>query len=206
MAQIGIAEGTLYRDEGYVFYRLGMLIERADQTSRLIDVKSAEAALSARSADQSAQFVFWSTILRTAGAYQVFHRHEPASPDAERVARFLILNPSHPRSIGFCAREINDALQSLRSAYRLHKANAGLEACDVLIDGLQAAGQDAELKNRLHDFNDWVQRALMALTQEIAAEFFGAPRSKPRTMPPAPPPPAAAGPGSRQDQRQSSQA
>ena len=43
LAQIGVADSTLYRDEGYLFFRLGLLIERADQTSRLLDVKFAQA-------------------------------------------------------------------------------------------------------------------------------------------------------------------
>ncbi len=115
LAQIGIAEGLLYRDEGYQFFKLGLMVERADQTSRLLDVKFAQAAGEvAASTDPAADFMFWSTILRTVGAYQVFHRVEQGSTDAERVARFLAFNRSHPRSIGFCAREIGDALDMLR--------------------------------------------------------------------------------------------
>ena len=179
LAQIGVAEGLLYRDEGYQFFKLGLMIERADQTSRLLDVKFARGpgsgATAARAADPADDFLFWSTILRTVGAYQVFHRLEPASADPERVARFLAFNPSHPRSIGFCAREIGDALQMLRSGFRLSKSNACLEACEVLMEGLQAAGRDAELLGRLHGFNDWVQQALIGLTAEIGKAFFRAP-------------------------------
>ena len=118
LAQIGVAEGTLYRDEGYQFFKLGQMIERADQTSRLLDVKFAQGATSARGSDPADDFVFWSTILRTAAAYQVFHRLEQNSADPERVARFLVLNPSHPRSIGFCVREIGEALQHFARTIR----------------------------------------------------------------------------------------
>ena len=190
LAQIGIAEGTLYRDEGYQFFKLGLMIERADQTSRLLDVKFAQGATAASSADPADDFVFWSTILRTAAAYQVFHRLEPASADPERVARFLVLNPSHPRSIGFCVREIGDALQMLRSGFRLSAANACLEACEVLMQGLQLAGRDQGLPSRLHEFNDWVQRALMQLTSDIAVGFFRAAPPEPQASPPPPQPKA----------------
>ncbi len=175
LAQIGIAEGTLYRDEGYQFFKLGLMIERADQTSRLLDVKFAQSTMSARAGDPADDFVFWSTILRTAAAYQVFHRLEPGNANPERVARFLALNPSHPRSIGFCAREIGDALQMLRSGFRLPSTSACLEACELLMEGLQAAGRDNQLPGNLHDFNDWVQRALMRLSSEIGIAFFRAP-------------------------------
>ncbi len=96
-------------------------------------------------------------------------------PTPERVARFLAFNPSHPRSIGFCAREIGDALQMLRSGFRLPRASAGLEACEILMGGLQAAGRDTELLGRLHEFNDWVQRTLIDLSAEIGSAFFRAP-------------------------------
>ena len=167
------------------------MIERADQTSRLLDVKFAQgpggSASAARAADPADDFVFWSTILRTVGAYQVFHRLETGSADPERVARFLALNPGHPRSIGFCAREIGDALQMLRGGFQLMRANACLEACEILMEGLQAAGRDTQLLGRLHEFNDWVQRTLIQLANEIAVAFFRAePLERPAAEPPRP--------------------
>ena len=205
LAQIGVAEGLLYRDEGYQFFKLGLMIERADQTSRLLDVKFAQGpGLLPRQAGAAADdFVFWSTILRTVGAYQVFHRLEPASADPERVARFLVLNPSHPRSIGFCVREISDALHMLRSGFRLSRANACMEACEILMEGLQHAGRDTELLSRLHGFNDWVQRALIELTADIGTAFFRAPARTPELPvepPPAPPAPKPQGKGQKQSQ------
>jgi len=185
LAQIGIAESTLFRDEGYLFFKLGLLVERADQTSRLLDVKFAQAK---SGADPSEEFVFWSTILRTAAAYQVFHRLEPSGIEPERVARFLILNPSHPRSIGYCVREIGEALQMLRGTFRLSRANPCLEAWEVLLEGLQAVARDPNLLVRLHELNDWVQRALMSLTNDIGVAFFRAPepvRPSPDNPPPA---------------------
>ena len=171
-AQIGIAEGTLYRDEGYQFFRLGQMIERADQTSRLLDVKFAQGATSARTIGSADDFVFWSTILRTAAAYQVFHRLEPESASPERVARFLVLSPNHPRSVGYCVSEIGNALSQLRGPFGLSGANTCLEAAEVLTEGLLAAGHDNNLLARLHEFNDWVQRALIDLTTHIGDAFF----------------------------------
>ncbi len=185
LAQIGVAEGLLYRDEGYQFFKLGLMIERADQTSRVLDVKFAQNATAARAVDPADDFLFWATILRTVGAYQVFHRLEPANADPERVARFLVLNPSHPRSIGFCAREIGDALQMLRGGFRLTTANACLEAHEILMQGLQAAGRDTGLLDRLHAFNDWVQHVLIKLSSDIGAAFFLAPPPVPNADPTA---------------------
>lgn len=172
LAQIGTAEGTLYRDEGYQFFKLGRLIECADQTSRLLDVKFAQGATTGRSHDPSDDFVFWSTILKTVAAYQVFRRLEPQGIDPEHVVRFLVLNPSHPRSIAFCAREIDEALHVLRRNFHLTRASACLEACDVLMEAVTTAGGEKNLPNKLHEFNDFVQRKLYDLTDAIAKAFF----------------------------------
>ena len=184
LTQIGFAEGLLYRDEGYQFFKLGLMIERADQTSRLLDVKFAQGGTAAKSAGSAEDFVFWSTILRTVGAYQVFHRLQSAHADAESVARFLAFNPNHPRAIAHCAREINDALHMLRGGFRLARTNASLEACEVLLNGLQSAAVDSALLDRLHGFNDWVQRALIDVSSEIGVAFFRAePPKRPATAP-----------------------
>jgi uncharacterized alpha-E superfamily protein len=175
LAQIGIVEGTLFRDEGYQFFRLGLLIERADQTSRLLDVKFAQNRATGDPTNSDNEFVFWSTILRTAAAYQVFNRLQPASAAPESVARFLILNPSHPRSVGYCVREIVEALNILRGSFRLTGANSCLEHCDGLLEGLQVAGMDARLPDNLHGFNDWVQGSLIELSTRISASFFQTP-------------------------------
>jgi uncharacterized alpha-E superfamily protein len=173
LAQVGIAESTLYRDEGFRFFKLGMLIERADQTSRLLDVKFAQRVAGVSNGDPRETFVFWSTILRTAAAYQVFRRMEPSGGDPERIARFLILNSNHPRAIAYCAREIAALLNELRGGFSLQRTGLCLEQIEILQDGLEAAGRDPQLVAQLHSFNDWVQRSLMALSSEIGNAFFG---------------------------------
>jgi uncharacterized alpha-E superfamily protein len=147
----------------------------------LLDVKFAQGAGAPRSTDPAQEFVFWSTILRTAAAYQVFHRLEPASASADRVARFLVLDARHPRSIAFCVREITDALHVLRGPFHLSAANPCLESCELLAEGLVEAKHDQNLLARLHNFNDWVQRALIRLTTDIGVAFF---RQKPPELEP----------------------
>jgi uncharacterized alpha-E superfamily protein len=172
LAQLGITEGTLFQGEGYIFFKLGLMIERADQTSRLLDVKFAQASLRPVSGDPAEEFVFWSTILRTAAAYQVFNRLETGQADPERVGRFLIHNPRHPRAIGFCVRAIGNALHELGDAFQLPRSDRALEAYGALLQGLEAAEQDPNLSSRLHQFNDWIQSSLITLAAEIDGGFF----------------------------------
>ena len=173
-AQLGVIESTLYRDEGERFFRLGLMIERADQTSRLLDVKFAQLATRSSGNLDMADSTFWSLVLRSAAAYQAFRRLERKSADPASVARFLLLNPCHPKSIACCAGEMQRVLQDLRSGYGLRQTSHALEKLDVLVDGLQHASRDAALVARLHNVNDWLQLRLADLTNELAIRFFGA--------------------------------
>ncbi len=171
-AQLGVADSTLYRDEGERFFRLGLMVERADQTSRLLDVKFAQLATSAESSGPIADTTFWALILRSAAAYQAFRRQEPHGADPSRVARFLLVNGSQPRSVTYCAHEIQRVLQELRSGYQLRQTRRSLEQVEILLEGLQTAARDPDLVTRLHAVNDWLQQRLIELTSELAATFF----------------------------------
>lgn len=206
-AQIGVADSTLYRDEGERFFRLGLMIERADQTSRLLDVKFAQIANSAANgvgdSGHIADTTFWSLILRSAAAYQAFRRNEPRGADPSRVARFLLVNDSQPRSVTYCVHEIQRVLQELRAGYNLRQTHRALEQVEILHEGLQSAAHDPDLVARLHAVNDWLQQRLIELTSELGSTFFNLDPAPP-PAPTVPPPPTAPQPAS-QSQSQGSQ-
>lgn len=172
-AQLGVVESTLYRDEGERFFRLGQMIERADQTSRLLDVKFAQIAAGDAVTRAIADTTFWSLILRSAAAYQAFRRFEPRGADPSRVARFLLVNGNQPRSVAYSVSEIRRVLEELRSGFNLRQTGQALEQVEILLEGLQSAARDRDLVSRLHTVNDWLQRRLIALTSELDRAFFG---------------------------------
>jgi uncharacterized alpha-E superfamily protein len=172
-AHLGVVESALYRDEGERFYRLGLMIERADQTSRLLDVKFAQLETRNAGSHMISDTTFWALVLRSAAAYQSFRRLEQSGADPSRVARFLLVNASQPRSVAFCAGEIHRALQDLRSGYKLRQTNRSLEQVEILFETLSKAAADRDLVSRLHWVNDWIQGHLIALSSEIATSFFG---------------------------------
>lgn len=173
-AQLGIAESTLYRDEGWRFFRIGLMIERADQTSRLLDVKFAQLA-TGTAAPNTVDETFWSLVLRSAAAYQAFHRFEQRGADPNRVAKFLLVNASHPRSVAYCINEIQAMLHELRSVFDLRRAGQAQEQCDAILSELSMARYDRDLVSRLHTLNDALQRRLIDLGNGIGTAFFGHP-------------------------------
>ena len=115
-AIMGVTEGTYYRDAGWRFYQLGLWIERADQTSRLLDVKVAQVA-SYNGLDQTetvADMEFWKLLLHSFEAYHAFQRAKPGKLDPRKVANFFdvqpelpqIADPLHRRNTGYAQRSL----------------------------------------------------------------------------------------------------
>jgi len=176
-AQLGVAEATIYRDEAWHFFLLGVLVERADQMSRLLDVRFAQSRTQPHVAqDAIGDFGFWSVLLRSVAAQQAFLRVSAGKRDPETVARFLIFDNSLPRSIAFCVSELDDVLGELRGEYSLRGAARSLEQVDMLRQLLVVASDDPQLIEGLHGFNDSVQQLMIGLANEIAYAFFGAER------------------------------
>jgi uncharacterized alpha-E superfamily protein len=188
-AEIGVAESTLYRDEGWPFFRLGLFIERADQTSRLLDVQFAQRAAGMAELSPEQEAGFWNVLLRSASAYHAFRRVQPSGLKPDDVARFLIFESRLPRSIAFCAAEICRMISQLRSEFRLRNAHRAFERSDAFLTRLQAYSRDEQLLTRLHAFNDWVQTELMELGAELGTTFFGHQPPAPEPQPLEPPKP-----------------
>ncbi|HUS98096.1 MAG TPA: alpha-E domain-containing protein [Hyphomicrobiaceae bacterium] len=204
-AQLGVAEATLYRDDAWRFYQLGMLVERADQTSRLLDVRFAQIRESGiEGMERLGDFGFWSVLLRASAAHQAYLRTHGGRREPELVARFLILDTAQPRSVTFCANEMDRVLNELRSASRLRVASRTLEQIDILREQLVRANSDKQLVEGLHTFNDAVQRQLIQLSSELSYAFFGAERPNEQGPDTAQSQTASAGNNDSQSQSQSS--
>ncbi|MDX2264039.1 MAG: alpha-E domain-containing protein [Hyphomicrobiales bacterium] len=172
-AQLGVAEATLYRDEIWPFFRLGLFIERADQMSRLLDVKFAQLATGARRDPASFDFSFWATLLRSASAYHAFRRIHPSGVEPEDVAKFLLFDVRTPRSVSHCVGEIKSMILLLEESFTLANAHRAHEQVDAILSGLVRAAGDPALLETLHAFNDWVQMSLISLANELGYVFFG---------------------------------
>lgn len=175
-AQAGVAENTLYHDETWPFFRLGLFIERADQMSRLLDVRFAQQATGVAKDEGQFDFTFWAILLRAASAYHAYRRISPNALDPSGVARLLIFDPRLPRSLAYCMRGIQAMIEVLRRDFGLRHAAAAAEQVEAILAHIEAARSDDALLARLHDFNDWTQVSLMALTEELSRAFFGYPR------------------------------
>jgi uncharacterized alpha-E superfamily protein len=169
----GITEGTFFRDQGWYFYQLGRYIERADQTTRLLDIKYHLLLPSVSDVGSPTDLSQWDALLRSAAGYHAYRRLHAGTTTPARVAGFLLLNPAFPRSVHHCMREVGRLLGEVKSRYALRHGNDAAEELDRLQAVLGTLDISAILGAGLHEFLDSIQRQLIAITRELSTAFFG---------------------------------
>lgn len=171
----GITEGTFYRDEGWFFYQIGRSIERADQTTRLLDVKYHLLLPTPESVGSPLDVSHWNAVLRSAAGYHAFRRVQPSGMTSGDVAGFLLFHGRFPRSVRACVRDISNRLAQLRSAYRLIGGTRALEELDELCTVLDEITIEQVVAKGIHEFIDWIQIKLIRIHEELGAAYFGYP-------------------------------
>ncbi|MEM7192490.1 MAG: alpha-E domain-containing protein, partial [Pseudomonadota bacterium] len=98
----GVIFGTMLRDDGFHFLRLGTFIERADNTARILDVKYHVLLPDTEQVGGYVDYYQWAALLRSVGAFRAYRRiyHDTIYP--WRVAELLILREDMPRSLHHC--------------------------------------------------------------------------------------------------------
>jgi uncharacterized alpha-E superfamily protein len=168
----GITAETLYRDESWYFHQIGRAIERADQTTRLVDVKYH--VLLPRPSDVGSPIdeAQWNTVLRSAAGFHAYRRVNPQSLSPARVIDFLVFDKRFPRSVAANVLLANEHLHELRLKYG-HSAKRA--ASNLLRRMTATLAEDAapELIGRgLHEGLDQLQSELAAVTDALGREFF----------------------------------
>ncbi|WP_119678608.1 alpha-E domain-containing protein [Indioceanicola profundi] len=172
-AHMGITEGTFFRDQGWHFYVMGKYLERADQTTRLLDIKYHTLLPSTADIGSPFDISQWNSLLRSAAGYHAFRRVYPRGMTASGVAGFLLFNDAFPRSVAVCIREVEQVLGRLTSKYRLRRGNLALERLDEIQAALQTHAIDDVIDRGLHEYLDWLQLRLGSVSEEISRAFFG---------------------------------
>jgi uncharacterized alpha-E superfamily protein len=161
----GTAAETMPHDDGWRFLTLGWMLERAEMTCRLLNVRFAPFTES----DDELGFHHATHVLRSASASEAFRKAHPAAMTLQNVFEFLLVSPTFPRSVLFCLRSAESALQEVDAPGRLSRAlrvlgrrRADLEFADV-----------AELlAGDIHAFLDEVQDDVRRAADLVAIQFF----------------------------------
>lgn len=167
----GIVDGTLLHDEAWLFYNIGKYIERADQTTRLLDIKFQY--LRAPAGDERfLDMSQWNALLQSVAGYHAFVRVHPHGIRTEDVAAFLLTNLDFPRSVAFCVDTVDDLVRDLHNNFGLKLDRRITRALTDLVVGLDERNIGEIMRTGVHEFIDRVQLQLGILSKELHRGFF----------------------------------
>ncbi len=162
----GLLAGTMSHDHAYDFIRIGRNIERADMTSRIIDVRSANLLVNHSGDLKPFNSIQWMSVLKSLTAYQMYRRHVHVRVRGAEALRFLMQDPHFPRSIHHCLGEVQQSLHNLprNEVPRRHVVKLRRQIHDADLEGLT--------QGDLHAFIDDLQIAFGGLHERIRATYF----------------------------------
>lgn len=167
----GVTNATLSRGEAWNFSQLGRMMERADKTSRILDVKYFTLLPTVADVGTPIDQVGWAALLNSASALQMYRQtYQVLAP--EHVADFLILDPNFPRSIHYCVARAQKSLHAISGTRpntyrndaerRMGKLRAQLDYVDI----------STIMKGGLHEYLDEIQQELNDVAGAIQERFF----------------------------------
>ena len=162
----GLLSGYMSHNHPYRFIRLGRNIERADMTSRILDLASL--LLSESRSDEMRQYetILWMNILKSLNALLMYRQQMRSRVKGDDVLNFLLLDTSLPRAIGCCIAEMFDCVSKLPNNDELPLKLTELETYVQAIDTRQTT------QEQLRGILDGLQNMLGGLHAQIAENWF----------------------------------
>jgi uncharacterized alpha-E superfamily protein len=168
---LGISEATMAHDEAWHFGRLGRLIERADKTSRILDVKYFILLPSVAEVGTPLDSIQWAALLRSASALEMYRkRFGRISP--VHVADFLILDREFARSMRFCLNCAEESLLAITGSPKGTFSNSAEQQLGRLRAEFDYVQITEIIDRGLHEFIDQFQARLNQVGTAIHETFF----------------------------------
>jgi uncharacterized alpha-E superfamily protein len=190
----GMLDGTMNRNDAFTFLHLGRNLERADMTSRIVDVRSAQLLPAETPELRPFASVQWMSVLKSLSGYQMYRLKMRTGVKRTDVLQFLLRDDQFPRSCQFCLAQLEGWLTPLPRSDGVLDV---LETAKRFIERAPLATLD---QPGLHDLIDAIQLRIHDVHGGIASIYFpsrdgsGAPRM----------PSLSQSPSQTQSQRQSS--
>ncbi len=162
----GLFSGTMTHDNAYDLLRVGRNIERADMTTRIIEVRTA--GLLPEDADALVPYetIQWSSILKSLSAYQMCRRRSRRPVSGRTVLEFLLRDSKFPRAIKHCM------LEARGSVGRLPKREGPVVAINRVIAAVTAFKPGEVSEERLTRLMDECQEMIAAIHDELGKAYF----------------------------------
>lgn len=168
----GISDGTLNHDETYFFAIMGRAIERADKTTRILDLQS-YVLTEKPEVSHDKEMILGFALLKATSAHEMFNQIH-ARISAENILEFLLLSRIFPRAIIACLTQIELALHSLIGEQKGFHINPAQKKVRRLLLEMRHADTGSLAGENLNSYLDNLQVRLNEIGEEISKTYFNA--------------------------------
>ena len=167
----GISHSTMSHNEAWHFIRLGTSLERADKTTRILDVKYFILLPSLSDVGTPYDDIQWGAVLKSVSGFEMYRKcYGRIVP--ERVVEFLLLDGEFPRAVRYCIGLADNSLHAITGT-RLGAFSCTTEQrLGLLRSELDYAQVDPILQSGLHEFFDGLQLRMNTIGECIHEDFF----------------------------------
>jgi len=164
----GLLATIMYRDEGWHFMRIGRSLERADMTTRILDVRSTDLLPDADELfeSRSLESVQWIGILKSLSAYSIYRRKVQVRVSRTPVLEFLFHDTQFPRALAHCISSVEESVGTLP-----HNA-VPLKSLRRLEMKLRRKNMEKLKQDELHAFIDELQLAILRFHSVLEKQYF----------------------------------
>ena len=168
----GLMDATMTHNEGWHFGKIGRFLERADKTSRILDVKYYILLPSVQDVGTTMDEIQWMALLKSASAYEMYRKCAQHRITPHRVIEFLTLDRQFPRSIQFCLLEAQASLHEITGTPIGTYRNPVERSLGRLRADLDYLTTEEIVNTGLHEFLDTLQGHINEVGHKIYEEFF----------------------------------
>ncbi|MEZ4549726.1 MAG: alpha-E domain-containing protein [Desulfobacterales bacterium] len=167
----GLLYSTMSHGEPFHFARTGLLLERADKTTRILDVKYFMLLPTAGEVNTPYDSIQWGAVLKSASALEMyrkrFHRIIP-----KQVCDFLIFDTEFPRSIHYCLKKAEESLHKISGTSVGTVSSKAEKSLGRLCADLDYSDIDEVIDFGMHDYLDGLQEKINNVGGNIHDVFF----------------------------------
>jgi len=176
---VGVTEATMTHGEGWHFSRLGRMLERADKTSRILDVKYFILLPTVAHVGTTIDDLQWAAVLRSASAFEMYRKtHGRIEP--RRVVEFLLLDAAFPRAIHHCLVASRESVHAISGTPTELFRNSAEQLLAQLCAELAYGQVDEIVGAGLHEYLDELQTNMNQVSARVAETFFAARMTPPK--------------------------
>lgn len=167
----GIIDGTMSHDTGWHFINVGRLLERADKTSRILDVKYFNLLPKVDDVGTAIDDMQWSALLLAISGFEAYRRDHHMI-DIEKVVEFFLFNSIFPRSVLFCVAGADWSLREIHEDSNLKEPGSAKTQISNLRHRLSKTSVKEVIAGGMHEFVDHLQTELNQIGNDMHEDFF----------------------------------